>query len=120
MVRPLGVPAHPWNSTVDRRVPRDTRKLKNLMLGKWSNNACRGPRGNTPRSVNGVGRGVSNNVVGILSMNKRDKMNASYAVADALLGKHTGASKGSKPPPKPKVKPVIGKDKIGFKVTRKF
>ena len=46
----------------------------------------------------------------------KDKM----AVADALLGKHTGASKGSKPAPKPKVKPVIGKDKIGFKVTRKF
>ena len=45
-----------------------------------------------------------------------DKM----AVADALLGKHTGASKGIRPPPKPKVKPVIGKDKIGFKVTRNF
>lgn len=45
-----------------------------------------------------------------------DKM----AVADALLGKHTGASKGTKPATKPKVKPVIGKDKIGFKVTRKF
>lgn len=45
-----------------------------------------------------------------------DKM----AVADALLGKHTWASKGIRPPPKPKVKPVIGKDKIGFKVTRKF
>ena len=45
-----------------------------------------------------------------------DKM----AVADALLGKHTGASNVSKPAPKPKVKPVIGKDKIGFKVTRKF
>ena len=45
-----------------------------------------------------------------------DKM----AVADALLGKHTGASNGIRPPPKPKVKPVIGKDKIGFKVTRKF
>ena len=45
-----------------------------------------------------------------------DKM----AVADALLGKHTGASKGSKPAPKPKVKPVIGKDDIGFKVTRNF
>ncbi len=45
-----------------------------------------------------------------------DKM----AVADALLGKHTGASKGSKPAPKQKVSPVIGKDKIGFKVTRKF
>ena len=37
-----------------------------------------------------------------------DKM----AVADALLGKHTGASKGSKPPPKPKVKPVIGKEEL--------
>ncbi len=45
-----------------------------------------------------------------------DKM----AVADALLGKHTGASKGNHAKPKPKVKPVIGKDKIGFKVTRKF
>ena len=41
-------------------------------------------------------------------------------VADALLGKHTGASKGTRTAPKPKVKPVIGKDKIGFKVTRKF
>ena len=45
-----------------------------------------------------------------------DKM----AVADALLGKHTGASKGTRTAPKPKAKPVIGKDKIGFKVTRKF
>ena len=45
-----------------------------------------------------------------------DKM----AVADALLGKHTGASKGSKPAPKPKVKPVIKKNTVGFKVTRKF
>ena len=53
-------------------------------------------------------------------MTKRDQMNANFAVADALLGKHTGASKGIRPPPKPKVKPVIGKDKIGFKVTRKF
>jgi len=42
------------------------------------------------------------------------------AVADALLGKHTGASKGIRPPPKPKVKPVIGKDKIGFKITKKI
>lgn len=45
-----------------------------------------------------------------------DKM----AVADALLGKHTGASKGIRPPPKPKVKPVIKKNTVGFKVTRKF
>ena len=28
--------------------------------------------------------------------------------------------KGSKPPPKPKVKPVIKKNTVGFKVTRKF
>lgn len=28
-------------------------------------------------------------------MTKRDQMNANYAVADALLGEHTGASKGS-------------------------
>ena len=45
-----------------------------------------------------------------------DKM----AVADALLGKHTGASKGTKPAPPAKVKPIIGKNKVGFKVTRKF
>ena len=45
-----------------------------------------------------------------------DKM----AVADALLGKHTGVSKGTRTAPKLKVKPVIGKDKIGFKVTRNF
>ena len=41
-------------------------------------------------------------------------------VAESRVGKNPGVSKGSKPAPKPKVKPVIGKDKIGFKVTRKF
>ena len=45
-----------------------------------------------------------------------DKM----AVADALLGKHTGVSKGTRTAPKPKVKPVIKKNTVGFKVTRKF
>ncbi|MBA3912005.1 MAG: hypothetical protein C0524_19525 [Rhodobacter sp.] len=35
-------------------------------------------------------------------MNKRDQMNASYAVADALLGKHTGVSRSIKHPRKPK------------------
>ena len=45
-----------------------------------------------------------------------DKM----AVADALLGKHTGASKGSRPAPPAKVKPILGKDKVGVKVTKKF
>ena len=37
-----------------------------------------------------------------------------------IEGKHTGASKGGKPPPKPKVKPVIKKNTFGFKVTRNF
>ena len=45
-----------------------------------------------------------------------DKM----AVADAILGKHTGASKGSRPAPPAKVKPILGKDKVGVKVTKKF
>lgn len=36
-------------------------------------------------------------------MNKRDQMNANYAVADALLGKHTGASKGNHAKPKGKI-----------------
>lgn len=51
-------------------------------------------------------------------MNKRDQMNASYAVADALLGKHTGASKGTKPLPKAKVsaRPMGGLKPHGIKV----
>ncbi len=55
-----------------------------------------------------------------ITFDKKHTVADHSAVADALLGKHTGASKGIRPPPKPKVKPVIGKDKIGFKVTRKF
>jgi hypothetical protein len=60
---------------------------------------------------------------------KRDQMNANFAVADALLGKTTGASKGSKPAPKAtfKVRPLGGIKNItegpqGFKATweRKF
>lgn len=49
---------------------------------------------------------------------KRDQMNANYAVADALLGKYTGASKGSRPPPKPtfKMRPTGGLKPDGFKV----
>lgn len=41
-------------------------------------------------------------------------------VAESRVGKNPGASKGTKPAPPPKVKPVIGKDKLGFKVTKKF
>jgi hypothetical protein len=35
-------------------------------------------------------------------------------------GKTTGASKGSKPAPKAKVKPTLGKGKVGVKATWKF
>lgn len=53
-------------------------------------------------------------------MSKRDAMKANFAKVNARLGKTTGASKGSKPAPKAKVKPTIGKDRVGFKVTKKF
>lgn len=53
-------------------------------------------------------------------MTKRDKMNDDFAKVQARLGKTTGASKGSKPAPKAKVKPIIGKGKVGFKATKKF
>ncbi len=42
------------------------------------------------------------------------------AKAEKRLGKTTGASKGSKPPPAPKVKPKVGKNKIGITATWKF
>jgi len=41
-------------------------------------------------------------------------------VAKSRVGKNPGVSKGTKPAPKAKVKPVIGKDKVGFKITKKF
>ena len=53
-------------------------------------------------------------------MTRRDKMNDDFAKVQARLGKTTGASKGSKPAPKAKTKPIIGKGKVGFKVTKKF
>lgn len=53
-------------------------------------------------------------------MMRRDKMNEDYAKVVSRLGKTTGASKGSKPAPKAKIKPIIGKDKIGIKITKKL
>lgn len=41
-------------------------------------------------------------------------------VAESRVGRNPGVSKGTKPAPKAKVKPVIGKDKVGFKITKKF
>lgn len=46
----------------------------------------------------------------------KDKMK----VAESRVGKSPGVSKGTKPAPKAKVKPVIGKGKVGFKVTKKI
>jgi len=52
----------------------------------------------------------------------RQTLTDKMAVADALLGKHTGASKGSSPAPKAKVKPTGNplKGKVGVKITKKF
>lgn len=41
-------------------------------------------------------------------------------VAESRVGKNPGASKGAKPAPPAKAKPIIGKDKIGFKITKKI
>ena len=41
-------------------------------------------------------------------------------VAESRVGSNPGVSKGTKPAPKAKVKPVVGKDKVGFKITKKF
>jgi hypothetical protein len=46
----------------------------------------------------------------------RDKM----AVAKARVGKNPGVSKGSKPPPKPKISPTVSKKSVGVKATWKF
>jgi hypothetical protein len=52
-------------------------------------------------------------------MMTRDDMNKKYAIAQALLGKTTGASKGAaKPPPgKVKVRPLGGIAPHGVKAT---
>jgi hypothetical protein len=42
------------------------------------------------------------------------------AAVESRLGKTTGASKGSKPAPEVKVKPILGKGKIGAKITKRF
>ena len=46
----------------------------------------------------------------------KDKM----ATAEKHLGATTGASKGSKPPPAPKIKPNVKRGAIGAKVQWKF
>lgn len=55
-----------------------------------------------------------------MNFGKKMDMQAKARMIEDRLGMTTGASKGSKPAPAPKVKPILGKDKIGVKVTRKF
>jgi hypothetical protein len=53
---------------------------------------------------------------------KKSSVSDRMAVAEALLGKTTGASKGKTPPQKWKVKPKGNpfKGSIGFKATKKL
>lgn len=50
----------------------------------------------------------------------KQTMGDKMKVAKSRVGKNPGVSKGTKPAPKAKVKPVIGKDKVGFKITKKI
>ena len=50
----------------------------------------------------------------------KQSMTDKMKVAESRVGKNPGASKGTKPAPPAKVKPIIGKDKVGIKVTKKI
>ena len=41
-------------------------------------------------------------------------------VAESRVGKNPGVSKGYTPTPPAKVKPIIGKGKVGMKIVKKF
>ena len=58
--------------------------------------------------------------MGNMKFGGKQSMADKMKVAEGRVGKSPGVSKGTKPAPKAKVKPVIGKDKIGFKVTKKL
>jgi len=50
----------------------------------------------------------------------KQSMAEKMKVAESRVGKSPGVSKGTKPAPKAKVKPIIGKDRIGVRITKKF
>lgn len=50
----------------------------------------------------------------------KQTVQSKMAAVEGRLGKTTGASKGAKPAPAPKVKPSVGKGKVGLKATWKF
>lgn len=55
-----------------------------------------------------------------MKFGQKQTMADKVKVAESRVGKNPGVSKGTKPAPPAKVKPIIGKNKVGFKVTRKF
>ncbi len=55
-----------------------------------------------------------------MKFGEKPTVKSRMAVVEKRLGKTTGASKGSKPAPKAKVSPSVGKKSIGLKATWKF
>lgn len=50
----------------------------------------------------------------------KQSMDDKMKVAESRVGKNPGVSKGTKPAPPAKAKPIIGKGKVGIKITKKF
>ena len=55
-----------------------------------------------------------------MKFGQKQTMADKMKVAESRVGKNPGVSKGTKPAPPAKVKPIIGKNKVGFKVTKKI
>ena len=55
-----------------------------------------------------------------MKFGQKQTMADKMKVAESRVGKNPGVSKGTKPSPKPKAKPIIGKSKIGIKITKKL
>ncbi len=55
-----------------------------------------------------------------MNFGEKPTVKSRMATAEKRLGKTTGASKGSKPTPKPSLKPTVGKKSVGVKATWKF
>lgn len=58
--------------------------------------------------------------MGNMKFGGKQSMADKMKVAEARVGKNPGVSKGTKPAPPAKAKPIIGKDKIGIKITKKI
>lgn len=63
---------------------------------------------------------IDNTKESAMNFGKQMNMQAKAKMIEDRLGMTAGASKGSRPAPPAKVKPILGKDKVGVKVTKKF